>query len=75
MSRLDAKLGELKQQMHELSGKAGDTAELRDLFWKVEVNMRKLNNGKGVIPMKCFIREQPKPEKRQRRPDSREDDD
>ncbi|CAE7483612.1 PKD2 [Symbiodinium pilosum] len=75
VSRLDAKLGELKQQMHELSGKAGDTAELRDLFWKVEVNMRKLNNGKGVIPMKCFIREQPKPEKRQRRPDSREDDD
>ncbi|CAE7198729.1 pkd2 [Symbiodinium natans] len=73
VERLDRKLSDLKQQMHELSGKASDTAELQQLFWKVEILLRKMNDGKGVIPMKCFIREQPKVEK-QARPVSRESD-
>ncbi|CAE7523171.1 pkd2 [Symbiodinium microadriaticum] len=78
VARLDRKLSDLKQQMHDLSGKASDTAELQQLFWKLEVQLRKLNDGKGVIPMECFIREQPKNEGRRNnntRPDSREDED
>jgi len=65
VGRLDAKLTDLKSQIHDLSGKAADTVELQKLFWRVEINLRKLNGGKGVIPMKCFIREQPKPKGRE----------
>lgn len=37
---------------------AESTSELREIVWKLELSLRKLNNGKSVIPMKCFIREE-----------------
>ena len=57
--------------MHELVGKAKQTSLLREIVWKLELSLRalespvcetlsgqgRLNGGKGVIPMSCFIRE------------------
>lgn len=37
---------------------AESTSELREIVWKLELSLRKLNNGKSVIPMKCLIREE-----------------
>ncbi|CAJ1460240.1 unnamed protein product [Effrenium voratum] len=64
VERLDLRLSELKEHMHELS-EASQTEELRELFWQLELSLRNLNGGKSlgrshetesVIPMKCFIR-------------------
>jgi len=58
VTRLDNKLQELGIMMNQLSDKAESTSELREIVWKLELSLRKLNNGKSVIPMKCFIREE-----------------
>ncbi|CAJ1371336.1 unnamed protein product [Effrenium voratum] len=45
VERLDLRLSELKEHMHELS-EASQTEELRELFWQLELSLRNLNGGK-----------------------------
>lgn len=58
VGRLDTKLQDLGDIMHQLSHKAQRTSELREIVWRLELSLRMLNDGKGVIPMNCFIREE-----------------
>ena len=40
MARLDLKLQELRQMMHELVGKAKQISALREIVWKLELSLR-----------------------------------
>lgn len=77
VGRLDTKLQELQKMMHLLGEKAQKTSQLREILWRLELNLRELNGGKSVIPMSCFIREQrevlSKMSKEEREPSKDED--
>eukprot|EP00438_Fugacium_kawagutii_P014774 Skav228763 [mRNA] locus=scaffold589:327770:334674:+ [translate_table: standard] len=65
---------ETAQLLEALDSQAQRTSQLREIVWRLELSLRKLNNGKGVIPMKCFIREeQQKASKEEREPSNDED--